>query len=58
MPASEPISFLDAGSNIGLATSMFARALAGLGQVVTVEANPETFKVWCTVHMTLLILLQ
>lgn len=45
MPMDKPLTYLDAGSNIGCASVLFAHSIMGRGQVVAVDANPETVKV-------------
>lgn len=45
MPIDKPLTYLDAGSNIGCASVLFAHSIMGRGQVVAVDANPETVKV-------------
>lgn len=45
MPINKPLTYLDAGSNIGCASVLFAHSIMGRGQVVAVDANPETVKV-------------
>lgn len=45
MPTNGPITFLDAGANIGMASLLFAQLIMGNGQVISVEANPETAQV-------------
>lgn len=45
MPMDKPLTYLDAGSNIGCASVLFAHSIMGRGQVVSVDANPETVKV-------------
>ena len=41
-PYDAPVTFLDAGANIGLASILFAHILGALGQVLAVEALPNT----------------
>lgn len=45
LPTSRPATFLDAGANIGMASLLFAHLIMGNGQVISVEANPETAQV-------------
>ena len=45
MPIYKPVTFLDAGSNIGVASMLFSHAMMGNGEVLSVEAHPETFEV-------------
>lgn len=45
VPLARPVTVLDAGANVGLATILFAEAIRFNGQVVSVDANPGTMKV-------------
>lgn len=45
MPINKPLTYLDAGSNIGMASVLFTHSIMGNGQVIAVDANPETVKV-------------
>eukprot|EP00892_Ulva_mutabilis_P004679 jgi/Ulvmu1/2583/UM014_0034.1 len=45
MPINKPLTYLDAGSNIGMASVLFSHSIMGNGQVIAVDANPETVKV-------------
>eukprot|EP00892_Ulva_mutabilis_P006593 jgi/Ulvmu1/4305/UM002_0026.1 len=45
LPMDRPVSFLDAGANIGMASILFSQLIMGNGQVLSVEANPETAEV-------------
>lgn len=45
LPIGRPATFLDAGANIGMATLLFSQLIMGNGQVLSVEANPETAQV-------------
>lgn len=46
VPLMRPVTVLDAGANVGLATILFAQAIRFNGQVVSVDANPGTMKVF------------
>ena len=46
LPLDRPVTFLDAGANIGMASLLFSHLIMGNGQVLSVEANPETAQVW------------
>ena len=45
MPIYKPITFLDGGSNTGMAAILFSHAMMGNGEVLAVEAHPDTFEV-------------
>ena len=45
MPIYKPITFLDGGSNTGMASILFSHAMMGNGEVLAVEAHPDTFEV-------------
>lgn len=45
LPMDRPVTFLDAGANIGMASILFSQLIMGHGQVLSVEANPETAEV-------------
>jgi FkbM family methyltransferase len=40
-----PVTFFDAGANIGMASVLFAKVMRFTGEVLAVEANPETYAV-------------
>lgn len=44
LPLDRPVTFLDAGANIGLASVLFSYMIMGQGEVIAVDANPETIK--------------
>lgn len=45
VPLARPVTVLDAGANVGLATLLFAQVIRFNGQVVSVDANPGTMTV-------------
>lgn len=45
LPLDRPVSVLDAGTNVGLAAILFAQLIKFHGEVVAVDANPETLTV-------------
>jgi FkbM family methyltransferase len=45
IPNDRPTTILDAGANIGAAAVLFAHTIGLYGEVITVEANPDTYTV-------------
>ena len=50
IPLARPVTVLDAGANVGLATLLLTAAIRFNGQVVAVDANPDTMKVSTCLH--------
>lgn len=45
LPLRRPTTILDAGANIGLSSILFSHMIMSYGEVLAVEANPETLQV-------------
>jgi hypothetical protein len=45
LPKNRPVTVVDAGANIGLATILFSQFINFNGEVLSIEANPSTLEV-------------